>query len=159
MRFLERLWLGPLRSLNEWYVRGGIIFQTGQARWADTGTVLFGPVRKRPGPTATVPVPSTARPRARAWAAMPARWHDMGTARFSGRHGGGTASSCWMEPPPRLLTVGSRGRVGWLYKPAAAAPLLALRLLAFQTLSHSSFRPLSPFQRSSRIELSASPID
>ena len=77
-----------------------IVFQTGQARWADTSTVLFGPVRKLPGPAATVPVPSTARPCARAWAAMPARWHGTGTACFNGRHGGGTASSRWMEPPP-----------------------------------------------------------
>ena len=84
----SRLWLHQAK-----------VFQTGQARWTDTSTVRIGPVRKRPGPAATVPVPSIARPHARAWAAMPARWHGTGTARFRGRHGSGTASSRSMEPP------------------------------------------------------------
>jgi len=120
-----------------------IVFQTGQARWADTGTVLFAPVRKRPGPAATVPVPG------------PRCQHD-GTARArpASASGTGAARPQPLDGAPRLLTVGSRGRVGRLYKPAAAAPLLALRLLAFQTLSHSSFRPLSPFQPHRALRLS-----
>ena len=74
-------------------------FQTGQAHRASTGTMLIWPGTKTARPTSPVPVPSTARPRARAWAAMPARWHGTGTARSRGRHGVGTAWSRWMETP------------------------------------------------------------
>jgi len=88
--------LSPARphGRSAWRCCRAIVFQTGQARWADTGTVLFGPVRKRPGPAATVPLPSTARPRARAWATMPARWHGPLQRPARGRHG----LSRWMEP-------------------------------------------------------------
>ena len=74
-------------------------FQTGQAHRASTGTMLIWPGTKTARPASPVPVPSTARPRARAWAAMPARWHGTGTARSRGRHGVGTAWSRWMETP------------------------------------------------------------
>ena len=50
-----------------------IVFQMGQARWADTGTAQENTALTRPGPLAIVPVPGTARCRARAWAAMSAR--------------------------------------------------------------------------------------
>ena len=59
-----------------------------------------------------------------------------------------------LDGAPRLLTVGSRGRVGRLYKPAAAAPLLARSLSKPYLIRHSV-----PCPHSSRIELSASPID
>ena len=43
-----------------------IVFQMGQARWADTGTALKSMALARPGPLGIVPVPGTARSHARA---------------------------------------------------------------------------------------------
>jgi hypothetical protein len=59
------LWNGVSASLVK-------LFQTGQARWAGPGTTQKSPAQARPGPAAYVPVPGTARTRARAWAATSA---------------------------------------------------------------------------------------
>ena len=90
---------GSLDNATAGVMALGKDFQTGQAHRASTGTMLIWPGTKTARPASPVPVPSTARPRARAWAAMPARWHGTGTARSRGRHGVGTAWSRWMETP------------------------------------------------------------
>jgi hypothetical protein len=41
-----------------------IVFQMGQARWADTGTARESTAQGQHGPATSVPVPGTARPRA-----------------------------------------------------------------------------------------------
>ena len=82
-----------------------VIFTTERERIEDTTNYSFpnGPSPLgRHGHGTIWPGTKTAWPgsyHARAWAVMPAQWHGTGTARFNGRHEGGTASSCWMEPP------------------------------------------------------------
>ena len=82
-----------------------IVFQMGQAQWADTGTALKSTALARPGPLGIVPVPRTARSRARAWAAHSAHGPARGTTRKKAWPGIGTASSHhgrWIPRPLRF---------------------------------------------------------
>ena len=78
-----------------------IDFQTGQARWADTGLVRKNTALARCGTAWPMPVPGPACHRARAWAYTPARSAGTGTARSNGQHGGGTGACQPLIPSPR----------------------------------------------------------
>ena len=131
------------------------VFQMGRARWPGTGTTRESTAQARPGPAACVPVPSTARPRARAWAANSAH----GPARA--RHGkvawpaNGPLSRELSRPiPPDGLWPLDPGQLcRRVYKPAGlprAPPTQTLNHFILSALAVSLPNALPPLLSGSR---------